>query len=65
MSDSVTISLALAVKLASVAVHAQELLSPDGHNFDRIALERVANDPEVVAWLATLGPLAPRKRGGR
>jgi hypothetical protein len=60
-----TLPLTLVVKLASVAVHAQEMLSPDGHEFDGVALERVANDPEVAAWLKTLGPLAPVKRNAR
>lgn len=56
------LSLALASKLASIAVHADELLGPGGHDFDRTALLQAIGDPEVKAWLASLGPLAPVKR---
>ena len=38
------------VKLGSVMVHAEELLSPDGHAFDRAALETLLADPELVEW---------------
>jgi len=54
--------LALASKLASVVVHADELLSDDGHRFDLEALRQVVNDPAVAAWVKSLGPLAPVKR---
>ncbi len=54
--------ITLVVKLASLAVHAREMLGPNGHDFDRIALRQVADDPEVLAWIATLGPLAPQPR---
>ena len=56
------VDASLACKLASVVVHAQELLSVDGREADRIALQAVANDPDVVAWIKALGPLAPLKR---
>jgi len=56
------ISPALASKLASVVVHADEMLSPMGHGFDRTALEGALRDPEIVAWIKSLGPLAPVKR---
>jgi len=54
----------LLCKLASVAVHGDELLSSDGHVFDRIALEQALRDPEVVAWIAemTEAGMAPVKR---
>lgn len=54
--------LSLLAKLGSVAVHAEELLSPDGHSFDRTALEQILRDPEVTAWIKDMGPLLPRKR---
>lgn len=57
------ISVTLAGKLASVVVHADEMLSPMGHHFDKAALEQACHDPEVQAWIKSLGPLAPLKRG--
>lgn len=48
--DPLTPSPALLSKLGSIMVHAEEMLSPDGHSFDRTALESATNDPEVVAW---------------
>jgi hypothetical protein len=49
--------------LASIAVHADELFSPDGRiGFDTEALKQSARDPEVLAWVKVLGPLAPVKR---
>lgn len=56
------IPVTLACKLASVVVHADEMLSPGGHAFDKTALEQACRDPEVQAWIKSLGPLAPLKR---
>lgn len=55
-------SLALLMKLGSIAVHADEMLSTDGHEFDRVALKSLLTDPEVVAWIKKMGELLPRKR---
>jgi len=54
----------LLCKLASIAVHADEFLSPDGHDFDRTALTSALADSEVQEWIAamTTAALAPRKR---
>lgn len=54
----------LLVKLGSIAVHVEELLSPDGHNFDRVALAELLRDPEVVAWRESMDAMAllPVKR---
>jgi hypothetical protein len=54
----------LLVKLGSIAVHADEMLSPDGHDFDKVALEQLLKDPEVVEWLAAMDKMAmvPKKR---
>lgn len=56
--------LPLLCKLASIAVHADELLSLGGHEFDRIALRSALDDPEVKAWIEQMtdAALAPRKR---
>lgn len=59
-------SVSVGIKLASLAVHAEELLGPDGHVFDRAAIESLLSDAEVVAYLDVLRPLAllPEKRHG-
>jgi hypothetical protein len=61
-----------AVTLASLAVHAEELLSPGGHEADRAAIQGCLEHPEVKAYLAELDALSllPLKRsavrgGGR
>lgn len=52
----------LQAKLAAIVVHADEMLGPDGHHFDTAALRALVVDPEVAAWVESLGPLAPVKR---
>lgn len=60
------LTMALAVKLASLIVHTDELTSPGGHPLDREAVRSGLSDPEVRAWLESFGPgLLPVKRGGR
>lgn len=59
------IPVTLATKLASIVVHADELTSPHGHPWDKMALENLVHDPEVQAWVKSLGPLAPVKRSER
>lgn len=51
MKDLMNPTPALLCKLGSIIVHAQELLSPHGHRFDRIALDDLLKDAEVQAWL--------------
>ena len=41
----------LLIKFASIAIHAEEMLSPDGHDFDRHAILGLLDDPEVRAFL--------------
>lgn len=62
--DPLKPSPALLCKLASVAVHADELLSPTGHHFDHGALKSAMNDAEVGAWIAAMVKMgmAPVKR---
>lgn len=59
--------ITLLVKLGSIAVHADEMLSADGHDFDRIALQGLIADPEVVAWIKVMDAAAmvPKKRQSR
>jgi hypothetical protein len=45
-------------------VHVEELWSPDGHVFDRKAIEQLLADEEVRVWIAAMNRLAllPLKR---
>lgn len=54
------------IKLGSIARHVDELLSADGHDFDRAALDGLLADPDVKAWMAAADKLAllPVKRHG-
>lgn len=58
--------LSLLVKLGSIVVHAQEIdtSKPNvAYAFDLSAIESLAEDPEIVAWLDTFAPgLLPEKR---
>jgi hypothetical protein len=62
--DMLKPSPSLLCKLASLAVHADELASPDGHEFDRAALAPLLSDPEVRDWIAAMteAGMAPVKR---
>lgn len=64
VTDVVKPSVGLLCKLGSIAVHAEEYLSPAGHVFDRTALDQLFQDPEVTAWLDEMGKMAliPVKR---
>lgn len=64
MTDPRNPSPGLLCKLASIAVHAEEYLSPAGHQFDADALRALLVDGELKAWLATMtaAGLAPVKR---
>jgi hypothetical protein len=54
MTNSLRPSLNVLVKLGSIAVHAKEMTSPDGHAFDKIALDTLLKDPDIVTWLAEM-----------
>lgn len=64
MADTLKPQVTLLVKLGSIAVHADEFLSPGGHEFDHVALHLLLRDPEVVEWLAEMDRMAmvPKKR---
>ena len=62
LKTALTVSPALASKLASIVLHTEEMLSVKGHFFDKVALEAACRDPEVKAWMKALGPLVPVKR---
>lgn len=48
------IDLSLACKLGSIVVHADEMMSADGHAFDRVAIQQLISDPEVSAWIGEM-----------
>lgn len=54
----------LLIKLGSLAVHVEEMLSSQGHPFDRDVIFQLLADPEVKDWLAAMDRLAllPKKR---
>ncbi len=56
--------MALLSKLGSIAVHAEEMLSPQGHEFDAETLKTLLADGEIVAWLKGMNEMAllPKKR---
>lgn len=66
MSDALKPEVGLLVKLGSIVVHVEEMLSADGHHFDRIALDGLMADPDVKSWLKELDSMAliPKKRKG-
>jgi hypothetical protein len=55
-------SLALLCKLGSVAVHVDEALSDDSHQYDWTAIHMLLDDPEVKQWIIDMGALLPKKR---
>lgn len=63
-SDPLKPSATVLIKLGSLAVHVEELLGPNGHHFDKAALDTVLHDADVVAWLKDMGAMAllPVKR---
>lgn len=67
MTDPLKPTSALLCKLSSIAVHADEMISPDGHDFDREALLSLIGDREVRQWVKEMTALgfAPVKRNLR
>jgi len=55
---------ALLIKLGSIAIHAEEVLSENVHPFDIETLKALLNDKNVKEWLSEMNKLAllPRKR---
>ena len=57
-------SKTLLIKLGSIAVHTNEMLSDAGHHFDVEVLKALLNDSEITEWMAEVDKLAllPKKR---
>lgn len=64
MKDPLKPSAALLIKLGSMVVHYEEMLSRKGHEFDKHALDTLNSDLEVREWFAAMHKLAmlPVKR---
>lgn len=64
MSDPFELSAALAAKIGSIVVHAEEAVSDDGHPFDVEAIKVLVSQPDVQEWLLALSSMAlvPRRR---
>jgi cystathionine beta-lyase family protein involved in aluminum resistance len=62
--DPLKPSPALLCKLGSLIVHADELLSPSGHPYDRTAFVEGLKDAEVTEWINQMHAMSmlPRKR---
>lgn len=58
----VMVNWAMIAKLGSIAVHADEMLSPGGHALDRTVLTSLLEDTEVRRFLVTHRALFPVKR---
>lgn len=64
MSNPLVPSVSLLAKIGSIVVHADELTSDGGHEFDAAALRDLLRDPDVTAWLDAMSQaaLVPKKR---
>lgn len=62
-TDPLKPSLSVLTKLGSIAVHADEMMSGEGHAYDRIALTGLLADAEVQLWIRAMGVYMPVKRG--
>ncbi len=51
MNNPLTPNTSLLASLGSIVVHVKEMLSPDGHAFDKPAIEGLLADPAVEEWL--------------
>lgn len=67
VGDALNPSPMLLCKLGSIMVHVEELHSSDGHTFDKVALDQLLMDPEVIAWRDAMetGGFLPVKRKKR
>jgi hypothetical protein len=53
-------SITLLAKLASVVVHLEETIAANG--LDQTAVRSLLDDPEVRAWMKSMGAYLPAKR---
>lgn len=50
--------ITILVKLGSLAIHIEEVLSPNGHVFDKAAIQTLLDDPEVKEWLMLMDKMS-------
>jgi len=62
MPDPLKPDLPLLMKLGSIIVHAEEMISPQGHEVDREALKALLANDDVQAWIKDMGVFLPLKR---
>ena len=62
MKKEIEVPVTTLCKIISIVVHADEMLSDDGHGFDKIALQDLLKDEEVKQFIKDMGALAPVKR---
>ncbi len=62
MADPTKPDLPLLMKLGSIIVHAEEMLSPLGHEVDREALKALLTNDDVQKWIKDMGVFLPLKR---
>ena len=57
-------SLAILIKLGSIAVHTKEMLSKEGHEYDIQAIKTLLVDPEIIDWIKAMDKMAllPKER---
>jgi len=63
-TDPLKPSIPILCKLGSIFAHVEELLSPKGHAFDKLELQKLLDDPEIKEWLSEMHKMAliPEKR---
>lgn len=69
MNDPFHPKLSLLVKLGSIAVHADEMLSPGAHEYDAEAIKPLLRDPDLKEWIEQMTkkgfmPIQRSKKGG-
>ncbi len=62
--DAMNPKLSVLVKLGSLLMHYQEFLSPQAHHTDRLAIQTLEKDHEVIEWVKAMQDLSllPVKR---
>ena len=48
-------SITLLAKLAAIAIHAERIISPDDNAVDHTTLRSLLDDPELKAWMKSMG----------
>ncbi len=64
MSDVLKPSVQLLIKLGSIIAHYEEWTSKTGHEFDKITIDSIMNEEDVIEWFKGMRELSllPLKR---